>query len=90
MRQRREALTLTPTACHVDALAKRQVISYTPTFLLPFVGAPIPRAQWQAAVGVMLGLDGINIEADAAAGYADPQVASGYAEFERKRGYQIV
>ncbi|NQW83187.1 MAG: hypothetical protein HQ450_04455 [Alcaligenaceae bacterium] len=32
MLQRREALTLTPTARHVDALAKRLGISYTPTF----------------------------------------------------------
>lgn len=36
------------------------------------------------------GLDGINIEADAATEYADPQVANGYAEFERKWGYRIV
>lgn len=67
-----------PNAGHLD------------TYLLAFLGAPIPRARWQAAVGVMPGLDGINIEADAATVYADPQVANGYAEFERKRGYRIV
>jgi cell filamentation protein len=66
-----------PNAGHLDA------------YLLPFVTAPIPRAQWQASVDIMPGLGGINIEADAAAGYSDPQVASGYAEFESKRGYRI-
>lgn len=74
-----QALTLeleSPNAAHLD------------TYLLPFVGAPILRAQWQAAVNVMPGLDGVNAEADTAAGYADPEVASGYAEFERKRGYR--
>lgn len=76
-----QALTLeleSPNAGHLDA------------YLRPFVGAPIPRAQWQAAVNVMPGLDGTNSEADVAAGYADPEVASGYAEFERKRGYRSV
>lgn len=58
------------------------------TYLLPFIGSPIPREQWQASVTAMAGLDGANVEADAAAGYADPKVASGYAEFERKRGYR--
>jgi len=57
-------------------------------YLRQFVGAPIPREQWQSTVAVMPGLDGVNAQADAAAGYADPQVASGYAEFERKRGYR--
>lgn len=73
------ALTLeieAPNAGHLDA------------YLLPFIIAPIPRQQWRASVAVMPGLDGVNAQTDAAAGYADPQVANGYAEFERKRGYR--
>lgn len=65
-----------PNSGHLDA------------YLLPFIDAPIPREQWQASVTVMPGLDGADVQADTAAAYSDPQVASGYAEFERKRGYQ--
>lgn len=65
-----------PNAGHLDA------------YLAPFIGAPIPREQWQASVAVMRGLDGADGQADSAAGYADPVVADGYAEFERKRGYR--
>lgn len=76
-----QALTLeleSPNAGNLDA------------YLRPFVGAPIPRAQWLAKVNVLPGLNSASTEADAAAGYADPQVASSYAEFDRKRGYQSV
>jgi len=65
-----------PNAGHLDA------------YLAPFIGAPIPREQWHASVAVIRGLDGANVPDDAAAGYADPQVLSGSAEFERKRGYR--
>lgn len=65
-----------PNAGHLD------------TYLAPFIGAPIPRDQWQAAVTVLPGLDGAGSQEDAVARYADPQVADGYAAFERKRGYR--
>ncbi len=76
-----QALTLeleSPSSGHLD------------TYLRPFVGASIPRARWQAAVNVMPGLDGVDSKAEAAARYADPEVASEYAEFERKRGYRSI
>lgn len=74
-----QALTLeleSPNSGHLDA------------YLLPFIGSPIPREQWQASMAVMPGLDGTNAEADAVAAYADPKVARDYAEFARKRAYR--
>lgn len=65
-----------PNSGHLDA------------YLLPFIGKTIPREQWQASVAVMPGLDGSDFDADAAERYSDPKVASGYVEFERKRGYR--
>ena len=56
-------------------------------YLRPFLGPAIPRKQWHAAVTVLPGLDGASNEVDAAAAYADPDVVSGYADFERKRNY---
>lgn len=76
-----QALTLelaSPNSGHLDS------------YLLPFIGAPIQREQWQANVNVMPGLSGTNILVDDAAGYADPDVSRGYAEFERKRGYRSI
>lgn len=60
---------------------------YLDAYLAPFIGAPIPRKQWQASVALMPGLDGVDAQEDAAVGYADPQVAEGYAAFVRKRRY---
>lgn len=65
-----------PNAGHLDA------------YLAPFIAAPTPREQWQAAVTVLPGLDGAGAQEDSVEGYADPQVADGYAAFERKRGYR--
>jgi cell filamentation protein len=64
-----------PNAGHLDA------------YLAPFIGASMPREQWHASAAVMPGLDGVDVQTDAAAGYADPKVTDGYAAFVRKRGY---
>lgn len=65
-----------PNAGHLDA------------YLAPFIGRPIARGQWQTAVAALPGLDGLGAHEDAVARYADPQVADGYAAFERRRGYR--
>lgn len=75
-----QALTLeieSPNAGHLDA------------YLLPLLDAPVPRAQWQNTVMALPGLDGANVEADSAASYSDPRVASGYAKFEHDRAYSL-
>ncbi|UOD29693.1 Fic family protein [Massilia violaceinigra] len=58
------------------------------TYLLPFLGPPVARHQWQASVTVLPGLEGGNVQADTAKSYADLEVASCYAQFERKRVYR--
>ena len=55
----------------------------------PFISAAVPRDQWQASVARMPGLDGVGAQADAAATYADPQIAEGYVEFKRRRDYRL-
>jgi cell filamentation protein len=75
-----QALTLeieSPNAGHLDA------------YLFPLLDAPVPRAQWQNTVMALPGLDGANVEADSAASYSDPRVASGYAKFEHDRAYSL-
>jgi cell filamentation protein len=71
-----------------DPFGDSESAGHLDAYLTPFIGAPIPREQWRASVAVMPGLDGADVQADAAAGYADPQVAEGYAAFERKRRYR--
>jgi cell filamentation protein len=66
-----------PNGGHLDA------------YLVPFIGAVIPREHWEASVAALPGLDGADIPDDTAAGYADPAVAEGYAAFERKRDYPL-
>lgn len=65
-----------PSGAHLDG------------YLHPFIAPAVPRDHWLASVTVMPGLDGVNVQADAAADYADLDVASGYAQFERERGYR--
>lgn len=58
-------------------------------YLRPFIAPQIPRENWLKSVSSMSGLDGVDVPADAAEGYADPAIAEGYRDFENRRGYRF-
>ncbi|WP_323011520.1 Fic family protein [Castellaniella sp.] len=67
-----------PNGNHLDA------------YLQPFIGPPIPRAQWLQAASDLRGLEGGAGPANEyAPRYTDPGVMAQQKEFERLRGYDL-
>lgn len=58
-------------------------------YLRPFIGKRIPRDQWHKSVSDLPGLDGATPTSEISTQYADPEVAQGYRDFERRRGYKL-
>lgn len=77
---------------YLDALTKEIEApndGHLDAYLQPFIGAQIPRENWGRSVVNLPGLDGAIARPDDVAGYADPAIAKGYLEFERRRGYRL-
>lgn len=58
-------------------------------YLRPFLDAPLPRERWLQSAADLPGLGGTGTPMDAAAQYADPEVAQRYKDYEKRRGYRL-